>query len=253
MDRDGPDGPKVAILNETAARTLFPDGDPLGRRIGESFDKAGEFEVVGVVRDTKYASVREPAPPTVYRCVWQTTQRNLHVVLRTTGEPLAMSETARAAMRAIDPTLPVQEFTSQSEHISQRLAQERLFARAYAAFGVLAVLLACIGLFGLMSYSVAQRTREIGVRMALGARRRTVVGMVMSESIRLVGIGSVLGLAAILWAGRFVRTVVYGVSPSDPLTIGGALALVAVVMALASGVPARRASTVNAIDALRRQ
>ena len=171
-DRDGASGPKVAILNETAARQLFPDGDVLGRRIGESFEKSGEFEVVGVVRDTKYASVRDPGPPTMYRCVWQTTSRNLYVVLRTTGEPLAMSDTVRAAMREIDPTLPIQEFTSQSDQISQRLAQERLFARAYAAFGGLAVLLACIGLFGLMSYNVARRTGEIGVRLALGAQRK---------------------------------------------------------------------------------
>jgi predicted permease len=252
-DRDGPTGPKVAILNEAAARRLFPDGQALGRRIGESFEKAGEFEVVGVVRDTKYGSVRDPGPPTMYRCVWQTTQRNLHVVLRTAGEPLAMSETVRAAMREIDPTVPVQEFTSQSEHISQRFAQERLFARAYAGFGALAVLLACIGLFGLMSYNVARRTGEIGVRMALGAQRRTVVGMVMRESIRLVAIGIVLGLGVALWAGRFVQTVVYGLSPSDPLTIGAAVALIAGVTALAGGLPARRASNVNPIEALRQQ
>ena len=252
-DRDGPNGPKIAILNEAAARRLFPDGHLLGQRIGESFEKSGEMEVVGVVRDTKYASVRDPGPPTMYRCVWQTTQRNLHVVLRTAGEPLAMSETVRAAMREIDPTLPVQEFTSQSEQISQRFAQERLFARAYAAFGALAVLLACIGLFGLMSYNVARRTGEIGIRMALGAQRRTVVGMVMRESIRLVAIGMVLGLAAVLWAGRFVQAVVYGVSPSDFLTIGAALALVAVVTALAAGLPARRASNVNPLDALRQE
>jgi ABC-type antimicrobial peptide transport system permease subunit len=149
--------------------------------------------------------------------------------------------------------VPIQEFTSQSEHILQRFAQERLFARAYAAFGALAVLLACIGLFGLMSYNVARRTNEIGVRMTLGAQRRTVVGMVMRESIRLVAIGIVLGLAAVLWAGRFVQTVVYGVAPSDPLTIGGAVALIAVVTALAGGVPARRASNVNPIEALRQQ
>jgi putative ABC transport system permease protein len=96
-DWDGPTGPKVAILNEAAARRLFPDGDVLGRRIGESFEKSGEIEVVGVVRDTKYASVRDPVSPTMYRCVWQTTQRNLHVVLRTAGEPLAMTETPRCA------------------------------------------------------------------------------------------------------------------------------------------------------------
>jgi predicted permease len=255
-DRDGSTGPKVAILNEAAARRLVPDGDVLGRRIGESFEKAGEIEVVGVVRDTKYVTVRDPSPPTMYRCVWQTTSRNLHVVLRTTGEPLPMSKlsnTVRAAMREIDPTLPIQEFTSQSEQISQRFAQERLFARAYSAFGALAVLLACIGLFGLMSYAVARRTGEIGVRLALGAQRRTVIGMVMSESIRLVAIGIVLGLAAVLWAGRFVQTVVYGLSPSDPLTIGGAVALVAGVTALAGGVPARRASNLNPIEALRQQ
>ena len=252
-DRDGPTGPKVAILNEAAARQLFPDGDALGRRIGESFEKSGEFEVVGVVRNTKYASVRDPDPPTMYRCVWQTTQRNLHVVLRTAGEPLAMAETVRVAMREIDPVVPVQEFTSQSEQISQRFAQERLFARAYAAFGALAVLLACIGLFGLMSYNVARRTGEIGVRLALGAQRRTVIGMVMSESIRLVAIGIVLGLAAVLWAGRFVQAVVHGLSPADPLTIGGAVALIAGVTALAGGVPARRASNVNPIEALRQQ
>jgi ABC-type antimicrobial peptide transport system permease subunit len=162
-----------------------------------------------------------------------------------------MSETVRAAMREIDPTVPIQELTSQREQISQRFAQERLFALSYTAFGSLAVLLSCIGLFGVMSYNVARRTSEIGIRMALGARRTAVVGMVMSESARLVAIGVVLGLAAVLWAGRFVQTVVYGLSPGDPLTIGGAVALVAVVTAFAAGVPARRASNVNPIEALR--
>ena len=215
-DRDGATGPRVAILNEAAARRLFADGDVLGRRIGESFEKSGEFEVVGVVRDTKYASVRDPGPPTMYRCVWQTTSRNLHVVLRTTGEPLAMSDTVRAAMREVDPTLPIQEFTSQGEQISQRFAQERLFARAYAAFGTLAVLLACIGVFGLMSYNVARRTSEIGVRLALGAQRRAVIGMVMSESIWLVAIGVVLGLAAVLWASRLSRRWCTACHPAIP-------------------------------------
>ena len=252
-DRDGPTGPKVAILNEVAARKLFPDGQALGRRIGESFEKSGEFEVVGVLRDTKYGSLREPDPPTMYRCVWQSTQRNLFVVLRTVGEPLAMAETVRAAMRELDPSVPIQAFTSQSEQIAQRFAQERLFARTYAAFGALAVLLACIGLFGLMSYDIARRSGEIGIRMALGAQRRAVLGMVMRESIRVVAIGIVLGLAAVLWAGRFIQSVVYGVSSRDPLTILAAVALIAVVTAIAGGVPARRASNVNPMAALRKQ
>jgi hypothetical protein len=126
-----------------------------------------------VVRDTKYAGVRDPGPPTMYRCVWQTTQRNLHVVLRTAGEPLAMSETVRAAMCEIDPTVPVQELTSQSEQISQRFAQERLFARAYAAFGALAVLLACIGLFSVRAATWHGGPRpDLRSKRAAPARRR---------------------------------------------------------------------------------
>jgi predicted permease len=252
-DQDGTTAPKVAILNEAAARKLFAGGNALGRRIGHSFEKSGEFEIVGVVRDTKYSSVRDPGPPTMYRCVWQQPVRGLNVVLRTAGEPLAMTEAVRAAMRNVDPTLPLQRFTSQTEQISLRFAQERLFATAYAAFGALAVVLACIGLFGLMSYSVARRTTEIGVRMALGARRATVVAMVMGESMRLVGMGVLVGVVAALWAGRYVQAVLYGVPAYDPLTIAAAVGLIAAVSALAGGLPARRASRVDPMEALRQQ
>lgn len=252
-EHDDMNAPKVAIINEASARKLFPDGDILGRRIGGSFEKSNEFEIVGVVRDTKYASVRDPGPPTMYRCAWQGPTRSLNVVLRTVGDPLAMTETVRAAMREVDPTLPIQRFTSQTEQISLRFAQERLFATAYTAFGALALVLAGIGLFGLMSYNVARRTNEIGIRMALGAQQGTVVGMVMTESMLLVGIGVALGLAAALWAGRFVKTVLYGLSASDPATIAGAVALISVVAALAGYLPARRASKVDPMEALRQR
>jgi predicted permease len=252
-DHDDMKAPKVAIINEASARKLFPDGNVLGRRIGGSFERSNEFEIVGVVRDTKYSSVRDPGPPTMYRSVLQGPARSLNVVLRTVSDPLTMTETVRAAMREVDPTLPIQRFTSQTEQISLRFAQERLFATAYTAFGALALVLACIGLFGLMSYNVARRTSEIGIRMALGAQRRSVVGMVMIESMLLVGIGVALGLAAALWAGRFVKTVVYGLSANDPLTIAAAVALIAVVSALAGYLPARRASNVDPMEALRQQ
>jgi predicted permease len=252
-DHDDTNAPKVAIINEASARTLFPDGDVLGRRIGGSFEKSDEFEIVGVVRDTKYSSVRDPGPPTMYRCAWQGPVRSLNVVLRTVGDPMGMTETVRAAMRDVDPTLPIQRFTSQTEQISLRFAQERLFATAYTAFGALALMLACIGLFGLMSYSVARRTNEIGIRMALGAQRGTVIGMVMGESMLLVAIGVALGVAAALWAGRFVKTVVYGLSANDPVTIGAAVALIGMVSALAGYLPARRASNVDPMEALRQQ
>ena len=252
-DRDHQTAPKVAIINEAAARKLFPEGDVVGRRIGGSFERSNEFEIVGVVRDAKYSNVRDPGPPTMYRCVLQGPARSLNVVLRTAGDPLAMTEAARAAMREIDPTLPIQRFTSQTEQISLRFAQERLFATAYTAFGLLALVLACIGLFGLMSYNVSRRTNEIGIRMALGAQRRTVVNMVMAESMLLVGIGIVLGLGGALWAGRFVKTVVYGLSAHDALTIAAAVALITVVSALAGYLPARWASNVDPMVALRDQ
>jgi predicted permease len=252
-DGDGKTAPKVAILNEAAARALFPDGNVLGRRIGFSFEKSDEFEIVGVVRDVKYSSLRDPGPPTMYRCAWQTAPTGLNVVLRTAGDPLAMTATVRAAMREVAPTVPIREFTSQTEQISKRFAQERLFALAYSAFGGLALALACIGLFGLMSYSVSRRTTEIGVRMALGAQRRMVVGMVVRESMWLVGIGVVLGLAAALWAGRFVEAVLYGLPPHDPATIATAVALIGAVAAMAGFLPARRASKVDPMVALRQQ
>ena len=188
-DHDDKAAPQVAVINEAAARALFPDGDVIGRRIGGSFEKSNEIEIVGVVRDVKYASVRDPGPPTMYRCVWQGPARSLNVVLRTAGDPLAMTETVRAAMRDVDPTLPIQRFTSQSEQISLRFAQERLFATAYTAFGALALLLACIGLFGLMSYNVARRTNEIGIRMALGAGSPSVIRLVLRQAMWVVGIG----------------------------------------------------------------
>jgi predicted permease len=250
-DHDDKSSPKVTILNEAAARKLFPDGNVIGRRIGGSFEKSGDFEIVGVVRDTKYSSVRDPGPPTMYRAVLQMPMRGMNVVLRTAGEPLAMTDTVRSAMREVDPTLPVQRFTSQTEQISRRFAQERLFATAYTAFGGLALVLACIGLFGLMSYNVSRRTGEIGIRMALGAQRGSVVGMIMRESMLLVGIGIVAGLAGAIWAGRFVNTVVFGVSPTDASTIAVAVLLIAVVSAVAGFLPARHASKVDPLTALR--
>lgn len=245
--------PKVAILNEAAARKLFPDGSVVGRRIGGSFEQSGQFEIIGVVRDTKYASVRDPGPPTMYRCLLQSPVRSANVVLRTQGDPFSMTAAVRAAMRDIDPTLPIQKFTTQTEQISQRFAQERLFATAYSAFGALALVLACIGLFGLMSYNVSRRTNEIGIRMALGAQRGAVVRMVMGESLMLVAIGIVIGLGAAAWASRFVKNVVFGLSPTDALTIGAAVMLIAGVSAVAGYLPARRASKVEPMTALHQQ
>jgi predicted permease len=251
--QDGPTSPKVAIVNEAAARLLFPEGGALGRRVGNSVEKSGEFEIVGVVRDAKYASLRDPGPPTLYRALEQSSARSANVVVRTAGPPLAMADTVRARMREVDATLPIQRFTSQTEQISQRMAQERLFATAYAAFGLLALVLACVGLFGLMSYNVSRRTNEIGIRMALGAQPGTVVTMIMTESLVMVAIGVGLGLAAAVWAGRFVEKVLYGLSPSDAGTMASAIVLIGLVSALAGYLPAHRASKIDPVRALHDQ
>src|SRR5262249_16632655 len=156
------------------------------------------------VRDVKYNSLREAVPPTVY---WPYTQRCCQGVvfeLRTAGDPASLTKSIRETVQQIDPNLPMMNFATQVESIETRLSQEKLFAQAYALFGALAMLLASIGLFGLMSYNVARRTNEIGIRMALGAQKRDVLGLVLKESMLLVGIGIVIGLAVAFAVGRLV-------------------------------------------------
>jgi ABC-type antimicrobial peptide transport system permease subunit len=171
-------------------------------------------------------------------------------VVRTAGDPIAFGESVRAAVRQVDSTLPIDDLTTQADQLDQRFAQERLFATAYSLFGGLALLLACIGLFGLMSYSVARRTNEIGIRMALGARQARVIRMVFGESFLLVAVGLVLGLAAAAAAGHLVAAVLFGLAPTDVRTFVDSLVLVLVVSMLAAYFPARRAARVDPMVAL---
>jgi ABC-type antimicrobial peptide transport system permease subunit len=171
--------------------------------------------------------------------------------LRTAGDPTALVKSVREAVREVDPDLPVSNATTQAEAVEGRLAQEKLFARAYALFGLLALALASIGLFGLMSYSVARRTAEIGIRMALGARRSDVVSMVLRESMTMVGVGIGVGVAAAIAGSRLVATLLFGLAPTDPLTIAAAVVLMVAVSLMAGYLPARRAARVDPMVALR--
>jgi ABC-type antimicrobial peptide transport system permease subunit len=195
--------------------------------------------------------VRNAAPPTMYFPVRQRCCPGVAFEVRTATDPTALVNTIREAVREVDPDLPVTNTTTQAEAVEGRLAQEKLFAQAYLLFGLLALALAAIGLFGLMSYSVARRTNEIGIRMALGARRADVVSMVLKESMAMVGIGIAVGLAAALVAGRFVATLLFGLAPTDPATIGAAVIVMAAVSLLAGYLPARRAARVDPMVALR--
>ncbi len=238
------------LINETAAKKYFPNEDPIGLRVGQSPEESAQSEIVGIIRDTKYDSVRDVPPPTIYTSIRQGT-RSLTVMVRTAGEPAAMTETVRGALQQIDPDVPMTGITTQSEQIDNRFAQERLFALAYSLFGALALLLACIGLFGLMSYSVSRRTNEIGIRMALGAQRAGVVGMVLRESMVMVAIGVVVGFAGAIGGGRFVESVLFGLSTTDSWTISAAIGATVLVSLMAGYLPARRASRVDPMVALR--
>jgi predicted permease len=248
--RDTANPTASVLINETAAKKYFPDEDPIGQRIGQSPEESGQSEIVGIIRDTKYDSVREAAPATVYTSI-RPGARSLTVMVRTAGEPSAMTEPVRQALQQIDADVPMTGITTQSAQVDNRFAQERLFALAYSLFGGLALLLACIGLFGLMSYSVSRRTNEIGIRMALGAQRAGVVGMVLRESMLMVAIGVAIGFAGALAGGRFIQSVLFGLETTDTITIAAAIGATVLVSLLAGYLPARRASRVDPMVALR--
>jgi predicted permease len=248
--RDSRNAPKVAMINETGARRYFPEGNPLGRRFGFSPEESGEFEIVGILRDTKYSSVRDAPPPTVYLPQLQGPLGGATFELRTAGDASRMIPAVREAVRRIDPSLPLTNFSTQAEQVERRFAQERLFALACSLFGGLALLIASIGLFGLMSYNVVRRTNEIGIRMALGAQRWDVIRMVLRESLALVVIGVALGLGTALAASRLIRTLLFGLAPNDALTIASAIFLMILVSTVAASLPARRASRVDPMVAL---
>ena len=250
-ERDTATAPKVALINEAAAKKHFPNENPIGQRFGSSVENNSQIEIVGIVHDAKYSSVRDPAPPTFYIPYMQTRAGGVMVAVRTAGLPASVTSSVREAVRQVDPNLPMMDVSTQIEQVERRFAQEKVFAQAYALFGGLALLLAAIGLFGLMSYSVSRRTNEIGIRMALGAQRQDVLRLVMRESMILVAAGVVVGVAIAAGASRLVTTLLFGLAGTDSLTIAGAIVVMVIVSALAGFLPARRASRVDPMIALR--
>ena len=249
--RDVMGAQEVAVINEAAVRKYFPNENPIGRRFGWSVENSGKTEIVGVLKDAKYNDLREAAPPTMYVPYLQRPVRGGVVFeVRTAGDPLATIGAIRETVRQIDPNLPIMDVSTQMEQIGRRFMQEKLFAQAYALFGGLALLIASVGLFGLMSYSVARRTGEIGIRMALGAQREDVLRLVMRESMTLVSVGVVVGLVAALAASRFVETLLFGLAPTDARSIAVAVTAMIGVSAVAGYLPARRASRVDPMIAL---
>jgi predicted permease len=251
---DGTTAPKVAIVNERFARKYFKDGNAVGRHIGMGGDPGTklDIEIVGVVRDTKYESMRNEVPLEVYRPYHQMEfALGMYSYIRTTRDPEQLFPGIRRTVAQLDPELPVFEMKTLEKQMDESLVTERLVATLSTGFGFLATLLAAVGLYGVMAYMVAQRTREIGVRMALGAASSDVVWLVMKEVFLLAGIGIVVGLPAAYGLTRFVKSQLYGIQPNDAMTIVLSVLGIALV-ALASGyMPARRATTVDPMRALR--
>ena len=249
--RDNEPAPKVVVINEAAVRKYFPNENPIGQRFGSSIENSNQLEVVGVLQDAKYNSVRDPAPPTMYVPYLQTRAGSAVMEVRTAGDPASVTSGVREAVRQIDSNLPMMDVSTQLEQVERRFVQEKLFAQACTMFGGLAMLVAAIGLFGLMSYTVSRRTNEIGIRMALGAQRGDVMRQVLRESMILVAVGVAIGVAAAFGAGRFLSTILFGLAPNDVLTIAAATLVMVAVSALAGFLPARRASRVDPMVALR--
>ena len=245
-----PKAPQVVVINEAVARQYFPGEDPLGQRWGQSVEHSGDIEIVGIVRDIKYNRVREAAPPTAFGPYPQQRVASATFEVRTAGDPTPFMKIIRETVQREDSSLPIVRMSTETDLIEGRFKQERFFALSYALFGGLALLLASIGLFGVMSYSVARRTNEIGIRLALGAKKQDVLRMVLKESLVMVSIGVVIGIGTALAAGRFIATMLFGLNPSDGLTIGASVAVMLTVSFLAGYLPAQRAARVDPMVAL---
>jgi predicted permease len=247
--------PHVAVINETMARRFFPGKNPVGRRFGLfSRENPGPiFEIIGVVKDVKYQSLREPDRLMFY---WSFAQAasgrgQMTLVARTAGSTAPIAAAIQREAQALDPKMPRFTVETLAAQLEVSITQERLIATLSSVFGLLALALVCIGLYGVMAYDVARRTREIGIRMALGASARQIAQMALGETLWLVGIGMAIGLGAALAAMRLVKSLLFGLQPHDPLTIGVTVSLLLAVAAVAGYLPARRASNVDPMVALR--
>jgi predicted permease len=260
-EEDTPTSPQVAVINQTFARKYLPNQDPIGKHFG--FLKPSEYEIVGVVEDAKYMDARKPAYPTFFLPFLQTakdpklswlepsSQYMGAIELRMAGRPENLNAEVRRTLADIDPNLSVLDMKSLSEQVAQNFNQDRLVARLTELFGALALILACVGLYGVTAYSVARRTNEIGIRMALGADRKSVLALVLRGALGLIVLGLAIGIPAALAGGRVLASLLYGVKGWDPLTLGLAAVALALCALVAAFVPARRGTKVDPIVALR--
>jgi predicted permease len=252
---------RVAIINRRLATSRFPKQNPIGRRVSVGLYggygdilTTGPIEIVGICADTLYGNLHEAPPPQLFIPYAQQTQvRRLTYMIRTETAPEAIVPALRRVVHAADPALPLVSVRTQQDQIDEDLADERLLVSLTSLFGALALVLASVGIYGVMAYSVAQRSREIGIRMALGALPRQILAMVLREASSLSVAAIAIGVGVSIVAARFVRSMLFGIAPSDPVTLWGAAVLLMIVAVGASWIPARRAASVQPMEALRRE
>lgn len=264
-EQDTPDSARVAVVNERFAQKFFRGQDPIGKRFGVMETDSSAYEIVGVVEDTKYQDTHGAAYPTYFLPFLQAlhlddsadaagqirSNRLRSIELNVAGSPENLESTVRRILAELDPDMTVLRTTSFGEQVSERLNQERLLARLTSLFGFLALSLAAIGLYGVTAYTVERRTREIGVRVAVGANRANVVAMVLRGAFRQVAVGLVVGIVLAVFAGKLIASQLFEVKGYDPVAIAAAVFLLAVFALIAGFIPARRAASIDPVTALR--
>jgi predicted permease len=245
---DNPSSPRVIIINETLARVLWPGEDPLGKFMTTDVER----QVVGVVRDVRHLALEQESGGEMYLPIRQTGDYSSVTLVARGAQSLAgLASGVREALRPIDPNLPANEFRSIQDLVDRSVSPRRLIVLLLAGFAGFALILASLGIYGVISYSVSQRKQEIGIRMALGASAGNLLTLILTQTLKLAAVGMTLGLVASWLLGRTLQGLLFGVAPSDPMTFAAALVILMAVAALAGYLPAMRASRLDPVESLR--
>jgi len=248
---DTTNSPAVAIINETMANRYFPQENPIGKRLIFSAEPTNPCEIIGIVRDIRSDSLSGPVEPEVYLSINQSTAFSKHLLVRTVADPRGLISIIRSELRSIDPSVAIEEVKTMQEIRSESVAGKSFFTTLISAFSFIACMLTMVGIYGLMSYSVTRRTREIGIRMAVGAQRSHIASTVLGRGTKTIAAGAGIGIVGAYWLTHFLASLLFGVKPTDPAAYAvGALLSFASGM-LASWLPARRAARVDPMHALR--
>ena len=244
----------MAVVNETFVRQYLPHQNPIGRRIslGSPF-KAPGFEIVGVAADSKYYDLHEKAKPMAFFPIWQKPVINFELVLHTSGAPERVAVEARRALEKVSSKMPILSVSSLNIQVEQSLREQKMITSLCSIFGALALILASVGIYGTLAYSVAGRVTEIGIRMAVGAQRPNVIWLVLGDSVFFIAAGVVLGLPLALGGAHWLKSFLFGVPPLDPMAITAAVLLIVALASFAGYLPARRAAKIDPVRALRHE